>query len=133
MKICLDLGHGGKDSGAKGKYLLEKTINLLAGNNLAFWLCKYGHDVKMTRHGDEDVSLHDRVKLANDWKAELFISLHCNANENPKYNGIEVYSFPGAEASKTWALRFQNALVSAFPDRNDRKAKEANFQVLRDT
>jgi len=141
MRVVIDCGHGGDETetsfGAKGVgETLEKNINLLVGGNLVFWLHKYGHEVKVTRKTDIDVSLRERVEMANNWEADLFVSLHCNGNDDQSYEGIECYTSKGHTAADTWAARFQNALLKAFPDHKDFAGKgpsEENFYVLRNT
>ena len=77
IKIYLDYGHGGNDNGAV-KYLTEDTMNLVQGRACAADLRSIGFQVKESRTTDEYKSLADRVKEANDWDADVFISFHNN-------------------------------------------------------
>jgi N-acetylmuramoyl-L-alanine amidase len=103
-KILVDAGHGGKDSGAIGRRgTEEKDINLLAAKELAALLKEEGvFDVRLTRSDDTFVELSERSNMANEARADLFISLHCNGHNNPRESGFEVYflsekaSDPGA-------------------------------------
>ncbi len=136
MKIVIDAGHGGDKAGAGGWYSDEKTINLRTALVLYGFLRGYGHDVRLTRSRDIDVSLHGRVKLSNEFNADLFLSLHCNGSENPRYSGIECYTSIGETESDQWAGKFQSALLARFPERKDFAGKgtsEENFYVLRKT
>lgn len=92
MRIYLDFGHGGVDCGASaidGK-TKEKQINLTVGLKLAELLIHNGHEVKMCREIDIDKSLNVRVDEANEWGAELYISVHHNA-WNGTTEGYQVY------------------------------------------
>ena len=92
--VVVDPGHGGKDPGASGlRGTREKDINLAVALELARVLREREDlDVILTRDSDLFVPLSDRSQKANDLEADLFISLHCNANRNHRENGFEVYS-----------------------------------------
>src|SRR5690625_3871858 len=78
-KIYLDPGHGGHDPGAVGKRSKEKDNVLKVAKKIKVILENYGHTVKLTRSSDVFVSLSNRAKLANDWGADVFVSLHNNS------------------------------------------------------
>lgn len=91
--VVLDAGHGGNDSGtcsSDSKYL-EKTMNLDMMLKLNEYLGE-NEDIKvyMTRTTDRKLTLNQRVNLANDVEADLFLSIHCNANLSKSINGTEV-------------------------------------------
>ncbi|MBI3564145.1 MAG: N-acetylmuramoyl-L-alanine amidase [Elusimicrobia bacterium] len=92
--IVIDAGHGGKDPGATGtRGTKEKDITLAASLELARVLRERGDfKVVLTRDDDTFVPLSDRSKTANDLDADLFVSLHCNANRSRRETGFEVYS-----------------------------------------
>ena len=90
-RIVLDPGHGGKDSGAVGSKLVEKNVNLTLAKNLKSFLESRGYSVLLTRNNDEFVSLRQRGRIAHSWKADLFISIHCNAAPNKQVTGIETF------------------------------------------
>lgn len=80
LKICLDPGHGGAETGAIGcSGVKESTINLAIAKNLASLLSARGAKVVMTRAADVEVSLADRVKMAVDSDCQLLVSVHCNS------------------------------------------------------
>lgn len=114
-KIVVDAGHGGHDPGAIGKIgTKEKEINLLIAIELARALRMEGYDVLLTRMDDTFVPLVDRTLFANDKKADLFISIHCNAAMRRKEGGFEIY-FLAEEASDAHAettAEFENAVES---------------------
>ncbi|HVE13039.1 MAG TPA: N-acetylmuramoyl-L-alanine amidase [Elusimicrobiota bacterium] len=112
-RIVVDAGHGGKDSGAPGVGgLSEKDVNLAAAKDLAAALRKEGFEVLLTRDRDVFVPLGDRSKKANEFGADLFVSLHCNAHNNKAENGFEIY-FLSEHASDPEAQRlaeFENSV-----------------------
>ena len=108
MRIVVDPGHGGKDAGAvRGKYR-EKDWNLAVGNELARLLKKGNFEVKSTRSTDVFIALSERSRIANNFKADLFVSVHVNATKNSKANGFQVYfrseKATDREAAETAAL-----------------------------
>ena len=92
-RIVIDPGHGGKDPGTVGAQgTEEKAINLLMAKELADALReKDGYEVLLTRMDDSFIPLERRSELANSNKADLFISLHCNASLSSRLKGFEVY------------------------------------------
>ncbi|MFA5411162.1 MAG: N-acetylmuramoyl-L-alanine amidase [Candidatus Omnitrophota bacterium] len=91
-KIVIDAGHGGNDPGAIGRTgLREKDVNLDIAKRLVNLLKDEGVEVVMTRSGDTFVSLERRVQIANNSGADIFISIHANANRVKALNGLEVY------------------------------------------
>lgn len=86
VKICLDPGHGG-DAHKRGfkrgpTGVREAEINLRVARYLREFLQAAGAEVKLTRDSDVDLPLEARAAVANDWPADLFISLHHNAVDN---------------------------------------------------
>ncbi len=80
MKILLDPGHGGKESGATGPTgLKEKDVNLVVSKLLREELVKRGATVVMTREDDRDVSLRDRQIMIEKEEAVIALSVHYNA------------------------------------------------------
>jgi N-acetylmuramoyl-L-alanine amidase len=80
--IVIDAGHGGKDPGAHGSFSNEKTVALAIAKKLKTAINDEmsGIDVIMTRSTDKFVELHKRADMANDARANLFISIHCNSS-----------------------------------------------------
>lgn len=101
--VVIDAGHGGKDPGAVGKKAKEKNINLnvaLALGNLIKENCANTR-VIYTRSTDVFVSLDRRAKIANDAKADLFISIHTNALPKGRIaRGTETYTLGMARANE---------------------------------
>lgn len=90
--IMLDPGHGGKDPGAVSNGLREKDINLRFAKILGKKLKAKGFNVVYTRTKDTFIPLEQRTAMANVKKADLFLSIHCNANRSRRVNGMETYS-----------------------------------------
>ena len=107
QKIVIDPGHGGRDPGAPGhaKGVWEKDITLNLAKKLARKLSSsLKCDVALTRTSDQYLSLEERTAIANTQKADLFISLHCNAAENKRLKGIETYFLNLATDEKAIAV-----------------------------
>ncbi len=91
-KIVIDAGHGGNDPGAIGKSgLREKDVNLDITTRLVKLLKQQGVEVVTTRSTDKFIPLEERAKIANKLGADLFVSIHANANRARSLNGFEVY------------------------------------------
>jgi len=93
-KIVIDPGHGGRDPGAPGycKGAWEKDIVLKMAKTLAEKLRnRLKCTVLLTRSTDRKLTLEERTAIANTQRADLFISLHCNAAKNKKLTGFETY------------------------------------------
>lgn len=90
--LVVDAGHGGNDIGtySKGMEYYEKDINLKIVNYLKKQLEKEDIKVYYTHLLDEKVYLNPRIDLANELKADLFISIHCNASKEGSAKGCEV-------------------------------------------
>lgn len=85
--IVIDPGHGGKDPGCSGSFHKEKDVALAVALKLGKFIEENLKDVKViyTRTTDVFVELEDRALIANKAKADLFISIHCNAAGKPVY------------------------------------------------
>ncbi|WGH75923.1 N-acetylmuramoyl-L-alanine amidase [Tenacibaculum tangerinum] len=177
--VVLDAGHGGKDPGNLGNGFREKSIALRVALDVGKeLLTSRDIEVVYTRKKDVFVELHNRAKIANDKKADLFVSIHCDAfrrpdphgastfvlglsgnqenleiakkenavillEDNYKQNydydpnspesviGLSVLQEENLENSLGIAGLVQNNFVAL--KRNNRKVKQANFLVLRET
>lgn len=110
-KIVIDPGHGGYDPGTTGRSgLREKDVNLDIAKRVASLLKSDGFEVILTRSTDTFIPLNRRAEIANDAKANLFVSIHSNANRVRSLNGFEVY-YVGTNVSDT-----KRALLAAKSD-----------------
>ena len=138
--VVIDPGHGGEDPGAVGpQKTMEKDVVLKIGEKVAY-LLDQRKEIKafLTRKGDYFVPLEDRVKLAREYGADLFISLHADGSFNPQARGSSVYclSLSGAtdQAARILADKenLSNILGGAFSKPID-LSKDPNLnQILLD-
>ncbi|TVQ17291.1 MAG: N-acetylmuramoyl-L-alanine amidase [Bacteroidetes bacterium] len=92
-KVVIDPGHGGRDPGAIGLLAKEKDIVLAISLKLGEYIEQNFDDVEViyTRTTDEFIELRNRTQIANDNKADLFISVHCNASPSRRAFGTETF------------------------------------------
>jgi len=132
-KVILDAGHGGNDPGAVGPTgLLEKDVNLKITFIVADILMNRGVDVEFTRDHDKRVELSERVKIANDSKADCFASIHINSAADKAATGTETFAFNAGTEGDRLAKSVQKSLVNEIklPDRG---VKYRNFTVIAKT
>ncbi|PJB30856.1 MAG: N-acetylmuramoyl-L-alanine amidase [Deltaproteobacteria bacterium CG_4_9_14_3_um_filter_65_9] len=93
VRVMIDPGHGGKDSGAIGPTgLKEKDVVLAIGRKIREKLSRSGEfDVRMTRDEDVFIPLEERTAMANKGRVDLFVSIHINASRNRKAGGYTTY------------------------------------------
>ena len=112
--VVLDAGHGGEDEGARGlRGIVEKDLVLDITQRVARRLQKRGLRVVLTRDDDVTVSLETRTSIANDARADLFVSVHANSHRTREPRGIETY-FASLEASDAEARRVAERENQAF-------------------
>ncbi len=92
-KIVIDPGHGGHDTGTIGPNgLLEKDLVLDVAKRLGRLLeSRLGAEVVYTRQDDTFIPLETRTAIANQERADLFISIHANSSHDPDARGVETY------------------------------------------
>ncbi|OWR30012.1 N-acetylmuramoyl-L-alanine amidase [Saccharibacillus sp. O23] len=132
--VVIDPGHGDHDSGGVGiSKIQEKNIVLNVGLKVAALLKQEPNiNLIMTRSDDTFVTLTDRAKIANDAKADLFLSIHANISpSSSSAGGTETFY---AEASRSKALSdvIQKHVLAATGFK-DRGSKQANYSVIRNT
>jgi N-acetylmuramoyl-L-alanine amidase len=91
--VVIDPGHGGEDVGAKGPGgALEKDVTLAIARKVRSTVVSaLGIQAFLTRDKDQDVALDERAAFANNYKSDLFISIHANASRAQGARGSEVY------------------------------------------
>jgi N-acetylmuramoyl-L-alanine amidase len=106
--IVIDPGHGGDDEGVKGASgLKEKDLTLQIARRLKVTMeSRWGLRVLLTRDGDDNVPLDRRTELANNNKADLFLSLHVNAAMRASVRGAQVLTL-SLDAFKDRTLQAQ--------------------------
>lgn len=140
--IVIDPGHGGDDPGNLGytalhknseKEIYENYITLEVAKKVVGILSKQNDiQVVMTRSDDEGIGLSERAQFANTNNAELFVSIHMNAEANGDgAQGLETYYQDGTtDKSSEFAKLIQESIISFITVR-DRGVKSSNYEVLR--
>ncbi|KIL46529.1 cwlC [Jeotgalibacillus alimentarius] len=135
--VCIDAGHsydtpGKRSPDGMNEYAFNRAAALAAKQMLQ----KEGITVLTPHRDDHDVPLSARTNLANDSKADLFVSIHANAFGGSVWNGvkgIETYIHPlHSHDEKQLAHTIHSKLIQAV-NRPDRGIKTADFHVLRET
>jgi N-acetylmuramoyl-L-alanine amidase len=139
-RITIDPGHGGSDPGAIGpKGNKEKTSTLLIANYLKNYLTSAGALVSMTRTTDKDVygrfasarnELQARVDVSTRNRADAFVSIHHNANNNRNIGGIATYYYPKSGYDYKLGSAIQKKMAAASKLRN-MGTQQANFYVIK--
>ena len=152
MRIAIDPGHGGKDSGAIGlRRMNEKRVVLDIARRVRDKLERCGVAAVLTRDGDLDLGLTERCEIARQRGAQAFVSIHLNSASNSRTSGVETYvltapGFPSSSGGNGESHTFQgnrydaaNLLLAYHVHRGvlsqtreeDRGIKRARFEVLR--
>jgi len=150
--VVIDPGHGGDDPGAIGRRkVYEKKVVLDIARRVREKLRGSGLSVKLTREEDSALSLAARAAKAKEWKADIFVSIHCNSAHNTKAAGLETYVIPAAGFPSTAGNNDRNTYSGNKYDRAntllayyvhketlartksvDRGIRRARFDVIRD-
>ena len=136
--IVIDPGHGGKDGGASGvSGTLEKDLNFDIAFRLAELASWCGENVKLTRTGDDMLSLEgttgntkgrdirSRIKIADETPGALLVSIHMNSFPDAKYKGLQVFYPAGDAVGALTAESIRRTCVGYLQPDNARKTKEA--------
>ncbi|WP_066055614.1 N-acetylmuramoyl-L-alanine amidase family protein [Robertmurraya korlensis] len=134
VKIFIDPGHGGTDSGAVGNGIQEKNITLqIASAIQSILINEYSNvEVRMSRTGDETVSLNQRTNMANAWGADFFLSIHINSGGGRGYEDF-IHSNLSSASRTAQIQRTIHLEVITKIDMVDRGSKKADFHVLRES
>lgn len=121
--LVIDAGHGGKDPGAIGRRgTKEKHINLSVAKLFGKAVANKYPEIKIiyTRSKDVFIPLNQRAKIANQAKADLFISIHTNASKSRSARGCETFTLgAGSSAEALAAAKYENEVI----------LKEENFEA----
>ena len=105
--VLIDPGHGGSDDGsASTRGDREKDIALQMANRLRAYLLERAPDldVRLTREDDRYISNEERRNMANDWRADVFISIHCNGWFDKDRRGFSVATWAIPAVNPYWSL-----------------------------
>lgn len=132
VKVFIDAGHGGTDSGAVGNGLQEKNLTLQIATRVKDMLiAEYNNvSVLMSRTGDQTLTLAQRTNAANAWAADFLLSVHINAGGG---TGYEDYVYPGVGAPTTTYQNTIHAEILKLVNFTDRGKKQADFHMLRES
>ena len=145
MRVCIDPGHGGPDSGAVANGITEKTVNLKVALAVQKLLKAAGHEVAMTRTSDTafaagvrtgSAGLTDRGRFSVKSGADLFVSIHhdCNAG-NPSFRGCSGFYHSGSPNAKDLAAcittRLHDSLGLPYAYGSPAQVHWVNLGVLR--
>lgn len=111
--IVVDAGHGGLDEGCNGDGVLEKDINLAIAGLVRDKLTDLGYRVFMPREEDVYIAKEHRVETANQYQADLYVSIHQNAYEDTEARGIETWYYgedTGRDSARLAQLIHQETL-----------------------
>ncbi len=142
----IDPGHGGEDGGASSGDFLEKHMNLDIALTLSDIFTLFGYDVMLTRTEDnllydyyndlEDYTgkkktydLKNRLRIAEESGAELFIGIHLNQFPKAQYKGLQVYYSPNTDESGIAASLIQSYAKKYLMPDNERETKRANQSI----
>lgn len=132
--IVIDPGHGGDDPGALGYNMKEKDVVLDVSKQVESMFKNTPFNIRLTRSTDYFIKLSDRVALAQQYKGNVFVSVHANAF-NGSTSGTETYYYsaatnPYSSDSELLAKKIQARMLDALQLR-DRGTKEAGFYVIK--
>ncbi len=113
-RIVIDAGHGGKDPGTIGKHSYEKDVALAIALKVGKYIQQNLPDVEViyTRKTDVFIELYRRAQIANEKKADVFISIHCNAVGSRSPHGTETFIIGATKSERNLAVaKKENASI----------------------
>lgn len=147
ISLLIDPGHGGEDGGASSDDgTLEKDLNLMISDNIDHLCLLFGIQSKMTRYDDvmlydyysefedykgkkKSLDLKNRLKIAEETGADLFLGIHINKFPSSSVKGLQVYYSPNNENSKRAAGLVQSYAKTYVQPDNTRETKKANSSI----
>jgi N-acetylmuramoyl-L-alanine amidase len=142
QKVFINPGHGGPDTGAVGNVLHAKESDVAMEIAWLLYEGRQWSNVLLSRWNGTGVvwnkqyvseALERICRDANDWQADLFVSIHCNSDDTGTARGWEIWTTPGHTASDDIAAAVMTSVQSSFPSMTIRGAKESDFYVLKNT
>jgi len=132
-KIFIDAGHGGKDPGAVNGNVYEKDIALQIAIKLSHVLAKSNCIATLSRFNDIFVPLIDRANKANQYNADIFVSIHLNSSANKTASGIETLVYKNQGVNNKLATIIQNELINSTNATNRGIKERPDLVVLNST
>ncbi|AFL99075.1 MULTISPECIES: N-acetylmuramoyl-L-alanine amidase [Desulfitobacterium] len=141
--VLIDAGHGGVDPGAVGKVSLEKDITLNIAKHLQIFIQQAGGKPVMVRKTDVDLGtseglakrkredLAQRIQLAKDYEADVYLSIHVNSSPNHSLTGPQVFYHEGSPEGKLLAETIQAELNKLAGTKRVAKADQDLFILKR--
>ncbi|OHB65448.1 MAG: hypothetical protein A2Y77_09795 [Planctomycetes bacterium RBG_13_62_9] len=126
--VVIDAGHGGKDPGTMVAGIDEKHLVLSVARRVAALLSQRGVTVVMTRQDDRFIELEDRAEIANQRRADLFVSIHADSAPDRSITGYTLYTAPGA--SQAYSIAKSISAAMATTGSGTRGIREAEYKVL---
>lgn len=143
IRVFIDQGHNpsGVNAGAEGNGLREQDVTYVVGKALADMLRDDPRfAVRLSRNTPTEslgtsnaTSLATRVRMANSWPANYFISIHCNSNPNPAINGSEAYVYQSGTQAFWLGQHIIQGLVNQAGTRDNGVRVNSSLYVLRRT
>lgn len=143
IRVFIDQGHNpsGANAGAEGNGLREQDVTYVVGKALADMLRDDPRfAVRLSRNTPTEslgtsnaTSLAARVRMANSWPANYFISIHCNSNPNPAINGSEAYVYQSGTQAFWLGQHIIQGLVNQAGTRDNGVRVNSSLYVLRRT
>ena len=144
--ILIDAGHGGDDPGKIGiNQAKEKDINLAITEKVKKCLEKEKITAELTRKEDKGLGttgdgskktedMQSRVRMINETKPVLTVSIHQNSYEDPEIHGAQVFYYEGSKEGKMLAELLQKSLIDNVDPQNHRVAKaNSGYYILKNT
>lgn len=133
--VIIDAGHGGDDAGAMAGGMKEKEINLQLAQMVKELNKNSSLELILTRQGDQSTALPDRVKVAKDKNAQLFLSIHVSSAPSEKEKGIRAFISKNDLSYYNKNVRFANLLLNNLSsvytvDKNIRQRETTGIWVL---
>ncbi len=130
--VVVDPGHGGLDPGVNGSGILEKDVVLQISKLVPRYISNDQIVVKFTREEDKFVGLEERVVMSTDWRADLFVSVHFNAQPGkPEKTATEIYYPNEGKQSPTPRIFAFGPAFNAFDGLREPDVRTAGFWVLK--
>jgi len=134
--VVLDPGHGGMDFGTSYKNLNEKDLTLKIVKYVEEYLKAEGYTVVLTRNEDKLIPLKEIGDIANNAKADIFVSIHINSLDDTNYKGITDYYYDGKGYQTDKRIKLAKNIgdeILKSDNWRSKGIKKENFAVLRYT